>query len=44
MAAVRGRDNQVAAFRPRGIDHRLVVMLVLDLDRFAYDALLLALA
>ena len=37
VAAVRGHDDQVAAFRCRGIDDRLVGMLMLDLDRLAGD-------
>src|SRR6185312_9035617 len=38
VATVRGHDDQVAAFRPRGIDDRLVGMLMLDLDHLACDA------
>src|SRR5690349_719790 len=38
MAAVRGHDDQIATLRPRGIDDRLVRMLVLNLDRLACDA------
>ncbi len=38
VAATRGHDDQVTAFRPCGIDDGLMGMLVLDLDYFAYDA------
>ena len=38
VAAVRGHENQVAAFRVRSIDDRLVGMLMLDLDSLACDA------
>src|SRR5271167_4837268 len=38
VAAVRGHDDKVAAFRPRGIDDRLVGMLMLDMDHLAGDA------
>jgi hypothetical protein len=38
VAAVRGHDDQVAAFRRRRIDDRSVGMLVLDMDRLACDA------
>jgi hypothetical protein len=38
VALVRGHDNQIAVFRHRGIDGRLVGMLMLDLDRLACDA------
>src|SRR5580704_810581 len=37
-AAVRGHDDQVAAFQSRGSDDRLVGMLMFDLDRLACDA------
>jgi len=37
VPAVRGHDDQVAAFRLRGIDNRPVGMLMLDLDRLACD-------
>jgi hypothetical protein len=38
MAAMRGHDDQIAAFRIRGIDDRPVGMLMLDLNRFACNA------
>ena len=38
MAAMRGHDDKVTAFRLRGIDDRLVGMLLLDLDHLAWDA------
>jgi len=38
MATVRGHDDEIAAFRFRCIDDRLVGMLMLDLDRLARDA------
>jgi hypothetical protein len=38
VAAVRGHDYQVAVFRLRGIDDRLVGMLMLNLDGLARDA------
>ena len=39
VAAVRGHDDEVAAFRCRGVDDRLVGMFMLSLDRLADDAL-----
>ena len=38
VAAMRGHDDKVTALRLRGIDDRLVGMLMLDLDRLARDA------
>jgi hypothetical protein len=38
VAAVRGHDDQVTAFRPRDIDDRLIGMFMLDMDQFAWDA------
>jgi hypothetical protein len=38
VTAVRGHDDQVTAFRRRGIDDRLVGMLILHMDRLACDA------
>jgi hypothetical protein len=38
VAAVRGHDDEIATFRLRSIDDRLVGMFILDLDRLAYDA------
>jgi hypothetical protein len=38
VTAVRRHDNQVAAFRLRGIDDRPIGMLMLDLNRRACDA------
>jgi len=38
VAAVRGHDDEVTAFRPRGIDDRLVGMLMFDLHHLAWDA------
>ena len=38
VAAVRGHDDEVTAFRHRGIDDRLVGMLMLDLYHRACDA------
>jgi hypothetical protein len=35
---VRGHDDEVTAFRHRGIDDRLVRMLMLDLHHFAWNA------
>jgi len=35
VAAVRGHDDEVTAFRHRGIDDRLVGMLILDMDPLA---------
>ena len=40
-APVRGHDDEVAAFRPGGVDDRLVGMLMLNMNRFAGDACLL---
>src|ERR1700691_2079276 len=39
VAAVRSHDDEVAAFRCRGVDDRLVGLFMLDLDRLADDAL-----
>ena len=39
VATVRSHDDEVAAFRCRGVDDRLVGLLMLDLDRLADDAL-----
>ena len=41
VAAVRSGNNQVAVFRLRGGDDRLVGMLMLELNRLAYEACLL---
>jgi len=38
VAAMGGHDDEVTAFRNRGIDDRLVGMLMLNLDRLAFDA------
>jgi hypothetical protein len=38
VAAVRGHDDKVTAFRPRGINDRLIGMLMLDMDHLAGDA------
>ena len=38
VAAMGGHDNEVTAFRHRGIDDRLVGMLMLDLYHLACDA------
>ena len=38
VAAMRGHDDKVTAFRLRGIDDRLVGMLMLELDHLACDA------
>ena len=38
VAAVRCHDDKVTAFRHRGIDDRLVGMLMLDMDDLACDA------
>jgi hypothetical protein len=38
VAAVRGHDDKVTAFRFGGIEDRLVGMLMLDMDRLACDA------
>jgi hypothetical protein len=38
VAAVRGHDDKVAGFRRRGIDDRLVGMLMLEMDQLAQDA------
>ena len=38
VAAMRGHDDKVTAFRLRGIDDRLVGMLMLDMDHLACDA------
>ena len=38
VATVRGHEDQIAAFRLRGIDDRLIGMLMLDLNRLACDA------
>src|SRR5271154_3780911 len=38
VTAMRRHDNQVAAFRLRGVDDRQVRMLMLNLDRRAYNA------
>ena len=35
VAAVRGHDDKVTAFRLRGIDDRLIRMLMLDMDHLA---------
>jgi hypothetical protein len=35
---VRGHDHQITTFRPRGIDDRLVGMLMLDMNQLARDA------
>ena len=37
-APMRSHDDKVAAFRSRGIDDRLVGMIILDLQRVARDA------
>ena len=37
VATMRGHDDEIAAFRSRGIDDRPVGMLVLDLDRVERD-------
>jgi hypothetical protein len=36
-AAVRGHDNEIASFQPRGIDDRLMGMLMLNPHRLAHD-------
>jgi len=38
VAAMRGYDYEIAAFRLRGIDDRLIGMLMLGLDRVACDS------
>jgi len=38
VPAVRGHDDKVTAFRRRGVDDRLVRMLMLGMDHLAYDA------
>ena len=38
VAAVRGHHDKVTASRPRGIDDRLVGMLMLEMDDLAGDA------
>ena len=38
VAAVRGHDDKVTAFRLRGLDDRLVGMLMLDIDCIVCDA------
>jgi hypothetical protein len=38
VAAVRGHDDKVTAFRLRGLDDRLVGMLMLDIDCVVCDA------
>ena len=38
VAAMRGHDDKVTAFRLRGIDDRLVGMLLLNMDHLAWDA------
>jgi hypothetical protein len=43
VAAVRGHDDKVTAFRLRGLDDRLVGMLMLDIDCIVCDARLFVL-
>ncbi len=38
VPTVRGHDDKVAAFRPRGIDDRPIGMFMLDLNFLACDA------
>ena len=38
VAAVRGHDDQVTAFRLRGVDDRSLGMLMLDVDHLAGDS------
>ena len=40
VAAMRGHDDNVTAFRLRGIDDRLVGMLMFDMDHLTWDACL----